>query len=195
MVSILMFLAGAVGLYSLLIVIRIIFTWFVGIQHGKPLELLSRITDPYLNWWRNALNLKVGFLDLTPIAAMTFLSMVQSILTTLARHGRISLGIILAVALSAIWSALSFILGFCLLIIILRLIAYVSNRNIYSPFWRTVDTISQPLLYKINSTIFGDKIVNYLTRIFVAIGVLAAIMIGGRIGIPILAGILIRLPL
>jgi YggT family protein len=188
-------LATAAGLYSLLIFIRIVLTWFRGMSHGKPVELLSRVTDPYLDWWRNAINLRLGHLDLSPIAAITVLSIFQMVCSTLARHGRISLGIILSVALSAIWSAASFILGFCLVIIFLRLIAYITNRDIYSPFWKTIDSISQPLIYRINRKIFGSRLVNYLTGIFTAAAVLIVIIIAGGFLVRLLAGFLMKMPL
>ena len=187
-------LASAAGIYSLLIIVRVILTWFSGMSHGKPAELLSRVTDPYLDWWRSALNLRFGNLDLSPIAAITVLSMFQMICSTLAHHGRVSIGLILSVALSAIWSAASFILGFCLVIIILRFIAYITNRNIYSPFWRAIDSVSRPLLYKINRTIFGDRLVNYLTGIFAAAAALLIIIIAGGFLVRLLAALLLKMP-
>ncbi|MDR0585213.1 MAG: YggT family protein [Treponema sp.] len=187
-------LANIAALYSLLILIRVMLTWFSGARYGKPVELLSKVTDPYLDWWRDTLRLRAGFLDLSPIAAMAALSLAQSIFSTIARYGRISLGIILAIVLSALWSALSFILGFCLIILVLRLIAFMTNRDIYGVFWRIIDTISQPLLYRINRIIFGKRLVNYLTGIIAAIAVLAAIWIGGRFAVRLLAGLLLRLP-
>jgi len=187
-------LAGAAGLYSLLIFIRIIFTWFGGAVYGKPVELLARVTDPYLDWWRRSLKLQMGFLDLSPIAGIAALSLVQTVFSVLARYGRISLGIILSVVLRAIWSAASFIVGFCLVIIILRFIAYITNSNIYSPFWRVIDSISQPLLYRINRIVFGRRLVNYLTGLIVAAASLGVILIGGGFAVRLLAGLLLRLP-
>jgi YggT family protein len=188
-------LASLAGLYSLLIVIRVILTWFGGAQYGRPVELLARVTDPYLDWWRRSLRLQAGYLDLSPIAAMAALSVAQSIFSTIARYGRISIGIILAIAVSAFWSAASFILGFCLIVLILRFIAFMTNRSLYSPFWRIIDTISQPLLYRINRIIFGKRLVNYLTGNIAAIAALAAIWIGGGFAVRLLAGLLFRLPL
>jgi YggT family protein len=188
-------LASAAGLYSLLIFIRIIIAWFGNSVSGKPVELLTRVTDPYLDWWRRTLNLRLGALDLSPIAAIVGLSLVQNILTNLSRYGRITLGYILSVVLLSVWSAASFILGFCLVILILRTIAYLSNRNIYSPFWNVIDTISQPVLFKINQILFGGRITDYLKRIIVSSLVLAAAWIGGGIAIRILAFFLAKLPL
>ena len=138
---------------------------------------------------------EAGFLDLSPIAAMAVLSVAQSIFSTIGHYGRISLGIILAIALSALWSAASFILGFCLIILVLRFIAYMTNRNVYGGFWRVIDTISQPMLYRINRIIFGKRLVNYLTGIITAAAALAVIWVGGRFAVRLLVGLLLRLPL
>jgi YggT family protein len=188
-------LASAAGLYSLLVFIRIIISWFGGSINGKPVDLLTSVTDPYLDWWRRTLNLRLGSLDLSPIAAIAGLSLVQNILTNLSRSGKITLGYILSVVLLSVWSAVSFILGFCFVILILRTIAYLSNRNIYSPFWNVIDTISQPVLFKINQILFGGRMTDYLKRIIVSSIVLAVAWIGGGIAIRVLAFFLARLPL
>ena len=188
-------LASLAGLYSLLIVIRVIITWFGGAHYGRPVELLARVTDPYLDWWRRTLRLQVGYLDLSPVAAMAALSLAQSIFSTIARYGRVSIGIILAISVSALWSAASFIIGFCFIVLVLRIIAFMTNRSLYGPFWRIIDAISQPLLYRITRIIFGRRLVNYLTGIITAAAVLAAIWAGGGLAARLLAGLLFRLPL
>jgi YggT family protein len=183
-------LAFLVGLYSLLIIIRIILTWFGNADYGKPMEFLARITDPYLDWWRKKLNLRAGLMDLSPLVAIAVLSIVQTICSTIAKYGKISLGIILAVCVSALWSAVSFILGFCFVVLLLRLIAYFLNSNMYSTFWSVIDSISRPLLYRINRIIFGNRIVKCLTGNIVAIIVVVVLWILGRTLIGLLFGIL-----
>jgi YggT family protein len=187
-------LAILLGLYSLLIIIRIILTWFSNAQFGKPVEILARITDPYLDWWRQKLNLRAGILDLSPIAAIAALSVLQTICSTFASQGRITIGIILAVCLSALWSAASFILGFCFIVLVLRLIAYFANSNMYSGFWRVIDSFSQPMLYRINRIIFGKRMVRFLTGIFTAIAALAVLWIIGRFMVRLFTGLLLGLP-
>jgi YggT family protein len=184
-------LAGFFGIYSLLIVIRIMLTWFSHVSSGRLTGILARITDPYLDWWRHRLGLRVGFIDLSPLAGIIALSVAQTICSKIYTEGRISLGIILAVCLSALWSAVSFLLGFCVIILVLRIIAYIGNMDIYgSPFWRVVNAISQPLLYRVNRIIFGKKIVGYRLGIISALAVFAALWIGGRFAVNLLAGFL-----
>jgi YggT family protein len=187
-------LAGAAGIYSLLLFIRIILSWFGGIPSSRPVDLLVRITDPYLDWWRSHLNLRIGFLDFSAVAAIIAVSIAQNIFGSIANSGVLKLGNILAIVLLSIWSVIFFILGFCLVILILRLIGYLTNRNIYSPFWRVIDSISQPLLYRLNRIIFGNRIAGYLKGILLSSLLLAALMAGGYIAVPALAVLISKLP-
>jgi YggT family protein len=188
------FLAGLAGVYSLLIFIRILLTWFSGAHYSRPIAWLARITDPYLNWWRRIPGLQTGFLDLSPIVAISALSLAQSVFSMLAVRGRISAGIMLSIVLSALWTAVSFLLGFCLVVLVLRFIAYMTSRNIYGSFWRIIDAISRPLLYRINRIIFGKRLVNYVAGIITAIAVLAVIWTAGAWAVSRLSALLERLP-
>jgi YggT family protein len=188
-------LGGITSIYMLLIFIRIILTWFTGTAYGRTYEVLSRITDPYLDWFRRFPLLRAGFFDLSPIAALAILSLLNNIFITLGRYGRISAGIILGMILSSLWSAFSFILGFFILILALRLIAYIANRDMYhNTFWRIIDTISQPIQHRLNRIIFRDRPVNYLSSLISSIVVLLVFMIlCGRL-ISLAAVLLKRLP-
>ena len=188
-------LSSAVSIYILLIFIRIIITWFSRDYYSKPVDILCRITDPYIDWWRKILNLRLGFLDLSPIVGIAALSVLRSILSSISRYGRIGIGIILGIIIMALWSIISFILGFCIIVLILRLFAYLTNRNIYTSFWKIVESISQPLLYKTNRLIFGNKIGSYLKGILITILVMAVLWIGGGYLIPLIANLFISLPL
>ena len=187
------FLTTLLSIYSVLIIIRIILTWFSHTQYSKPVQVLSRITDPYLDWWRNSINLRAGVLDLSPIVAMAALSVLQTICSTIASRGKMSMGILFIVLLSAIWSVLSFIIGFCILVLVLRLIAFMGNNNMYSGFWRIIDTISKPLMYRINRIIFGKRLVKFTTGLIVSIAVLAAAWVLGRFAVKTLTDLLVRM--
>jgi YggT family protein len=182
------------GLYMLLIFIRVMLSWFNTASLGRPAEVLAQVTDPYLNWWRRIPVLRTGFIDLSPIAAMAALSLVQTACGIAARYGRLTVGILLAVIVQALWSVLSFVLGFFIVILILRLIAYLSNQNIYSTFWRIVDSISQPVLYRITRIFYRRRLINYLAGILFSLGILAALEIGGCLLVPWLLNVFSRLP-
>jgi YggT family protein len=143
------------------------------------MQILIRITDPYLNWWRQKVKLRAGNLDLSIIVAIVALSVVQSICSSFANRGGISLGAILSICLLGLWSAVSFILGFCFLVLVLRFIAYIANANMFSVFWSTIDSISRPLLYHVNRIIFGKRIVRFTVSILASIGIFAGLWIAG----------------
>jgi YggT family protein len=188
-------LGGLTSLYMLVISLRIILTWFRGNEYGRPVEILCRITDPYLNWFRRIPGLRAGFLDLSPIAALAVLSMANRIFATLAFYGVITLGIVLAMLIEALGSAFNFLLLFFIVVLVLRLIAYLGNMNIYNPFWRIVDTISQPLLYRINRIFFGRRIIRYLNSLILSIAILAALALVLRFLMPRLVRFLASLPI
>ncbi|QQO11081.1 YggT family protein [Breznakiella homolactica] len=188
-------LGSLTSIYMILIFIRVLLSWFSGASYGRVYEILARITDPYLNWFRRFPALRTGTFDFSPIVALAVLSLLNNIFLTAAVYGRISLGIILALVLSALWSAVSFILSFCIIILVIRLIAYLTNRNIYSTFWRIIDSLSQPILYRINRLIFRDRITNYKTGIITAVVVLLVVRIGLEFVIRLAAGLLVRLPI
>jgi len=159
------------------------------------MEILALITDPYLNWWRQRLNLRAGYIDLSPIVAMAALSVAQTACSFIAQTGKITIGVLLAVCLSALWSAVSFILGFCLVVLILRLIAYLINADMFGVFWRIIDSISKPILYRLSRIIFSRRLVHFTTSIIASILVLTALWIGGGIIVQMISRILFRLPL
>jgi YggT family protein len=188
-------LGGLTSLYMLTIFVRIILTWFRGNVYGRPMDILCRITDPYLNWFRRIPGLRVGFLDLSPIVALAVLSMVNRIFATLAFYGVVTLGILLAMLLEALWSAFHFLLIFFIVVLVLRLIAYLGKMNIHNPFWRIVDTISQPLLYRINRIFFGRRIIRYLNSLILSIAILVAFALVLGFLIPALVRLLASLPI
>ena len=189
------FLAAIVGIYSLLIFIRIILSWFGDTHDVKPVFILRSITDPYLDFWRSKLNIRLGFLDLSPLVGIVALSIAQTILVALSRHQKITIGSILSVILLSLWSIVSFLLGICIIILILRLIAFITNRDIYTPFWRMINGISQPILFKFNRLFFGDKIVSFAKSLYFALLLLFVVWLSGKLLIPLLASFLSGFPI
>jgi YggT family protein len=188
-------LALITGIYSLIIFIRIIFSWFGDMVYGKPVEIINRITDPYLDWWRNKLRLNVVGFDFSVIPAVVFLSFIQNIFKILSVSEKITFGFLLAQILLSLWNIFSFIIVFFIIVIVIRAIGYLNNGDIYSPFWSFIESISQPLLYRMNRIFFGKKIGSYITGIFLSLLFLIILLVGGKIIIMILSGILYKLPI
>jgi len=195
MAQLLSLLILVLNIYMLIIFIRIILTWFPGFGNSGIINFLSGITDPYLNWFRRFPFLRLGFLDLSPIVALGVLALFNRILGMLASYGRISVGVILTMALQVLWGAVSFILGFLILILILRLIAFLFRQSGANPFWNVIDTISQPVLYRINRVFFRNRIVKHITSLLVSIISLAVIYMVLRLLVAFISVMLLRLPI
>jgi len=188
-------LASITGIYSLIIFIRIIFSWFGNMVGGKPVAIINKITDPYLDWWRQKLPLKIGNFDFSVIPAILFLSFIQNIFRILSKAERITLGFLLAQVLLLIWNIFSVIIGFFIIVIIIRLIGYLINSNIYGPFWSVIDSITQPVLYRTNRIFFGKKIGGYLKGIILSLLLLFLISTGGWFIVSFISNILYNLPI
>jgi len=188
-------LALITGFYSLIIFVRIIFSWFGNMVFGKPVEIINKITDPYLDWWREKLRLNVVGFDFSVIPAVVFLSFIQNIFQILSVSERITLGFLLAQILLSLWNIFSFIIIFFIIVIVIRAIGYMFNGSMYSLFWSFIDSISEPLLYRMNRIFFGKKIGSYITGIFLSLLFLIILLVGGKFIILILSGIFYKLPI
>ncbi|HOX13658.1 MAG TPA: YggT family protein [Spirochaetales bacterium] len=186
--------AAAASLYMLLLMARIILTWFPSAVEGRPLHLLSSVTDPYLDLFRGIPWLSTGSMDFSPLAALAVLSVLTQILSTAAAYGRISLGIVLALVLRAGWSIFAFFFGFLGLAMAARLVAYMAKWNSLHPVWRVVDALINPVMFRLNRAIYRDRIVNFRQGLLTGIVVLFGLRILGGILTGLLAGLLSRLP-
>ena len=76
-------LATFVSLYSYLLIIRVLLTWFPTVDwSSQPFAALSQISDPYLNLFRSIIP-PLGGMDFSPILAFLALDLVGKVLNTL----------------------------------------------------------------------------------------------------------------
>jgi YggT family protein len=74
-----------IGIYTALLFIRILLSWFPNIDWASgPFSILSQLTDPYLNIFRNIIP-PLGGMDFSPILALLLLQVVQQAASTLLR--------------------------------------------------------------------------------------------------------------
>ncbi len=72
-------IATFIQIYSVLIIIRILLTWFPTIDwYNQPFAALSQITDPYLNIFRSVIP-PLGGIDISPILAILLLNLAGSL--------------------------------------------------------------------------------------------------------------------
>jgi YggT family protein len=80
-----------ISIYTVLLIIRILLTWFPNVDwYKQPFALLSQLTDPYLNVFRSVIP-PLGGIDFSPMLAILLLQFVQSLIPAV---GSIALGLI-----------------------------------------------------------------------------------------------------
>lgn len=76
-------LATFITIYSYVVIIRILLTWFPTISwYDQPFSTLSQLTDPYLNLFRSIIP-PLGGIDLSPILAILLLQVAGSLISGL----------------------------------------------------------------------------------------------------------------
>ncbi len=187
-------LGAIISTYMLIIFIRIMLTWFRGVSSGRAQEILAKITDPYLNYFRRLTFLRTERVDFSPIAALLVLVILLNIINTLQIYGTISVGIVLSIIISAVWSVVSFLLTFMLILAVIRLIVHLVGGNTVSPFIHTLDIILNPVMTWLKRTFFKRRILGYVNALMFTGGALLLTVILGRLIISNLAVLLQRLP-
>lgn len=72
-------LATFVNIYLVLLIIRILLSWFPQVNwYDPPFSILSQLTDPYLNIFRSFIP-PIGGIDFSAILAIFLLQMVASV--------------------------------------------------------------------------------------------------------------------
>ncbi len=125
-----LFAARLLEIYSFLIWIRIIISWFRPYPRvGSFTYYIARIVDPYLAVFRSD-RTRAGRLDFSPLVAIGLLSVVVSLLSVFGTFGRLTLGIIISQLIAAFWGyGISVYLFFIIMMQIFRLIAAFTHSS------------------------------------------------------------------
>ena len=159
--NIISFVSTIVSFYTLILFVRVILTWVPSLEYSKFGRILASICDPYLNLFKKIRFLRVGTLDFTPMVAMGVLVLVSSILQSIIRTQRVSVGIILATIVSLCWSIIHTIFVVLIIVLLVRLIVSIFNKD-SSPIWNQIDRIVSPVAYNVTKKIF-QKFIKYQT--------------------------------
>jgi YggT family protein len=182
-------LLGAVtSIYMVLCVVRIFLSWFPAAASGRPAEIVGQVTEPYLSFWRRIPFLVVGGVDFSPIAALAVLSGATRVFTV-AAYGKVTIGLLLSLLVEVVWAPVSFLLGFFMVLIIARIIAYAARWNSLHPIWRAVDAMINPVLFRLKRLVYKDRIVNYMQGLVTG----ALMLLGARLALGLAFGFVITL--
>ncbi|OQB97103.1 MAG: YGGT family protein [Spirochaetes bacterium ADurb.Bin110] len=187
--------SSLISLYMVLCIIRIFFSWIPSLTDTKWGQLISRLTDPYLNLFRDISLFRTTAVDFSPIIALAVLSVLNNLFITLSYAMRITLGFILSLLLDAAWSAISFVLGFFLVISVIRIIGFLARIAVLHPLWQILDGIINPLLFRINKIIYRGRAVQYLQGLITGFVVVLVVRALGGFLVRLLTSLLMSLPI
>ncbi|MFP4301095.1 MAG: YggT family protein [Spirochaetaceae bacterium] len=186
--------SSAISIYMIVLFIRILMTWFQGVSHGRTMELLRRVTDPYLNWFRRFEIFRFGNFDFSPVVAILSLSVLNTIAIQLANAGPITLGFILALILSAVWSAFSFFVLFFLILAVIRLVGLLLRKDA-GHFWFVLDQILDGIVNRVARPFMRGRFLSHRDGLLIFAGVDLAILLIGNPVVDLITGLFLRLPI
>ncbi|QEN07958.1 YggT family protein [Oceanispirochaeta crateris] len=179
------FLSSLISVYMLLIIFRVLLTWFQGRLNGKGVEILMKVTDPYMNRFRGISWLRFGFLDFSPVVAIAVLGLVSQIFNSLAVSGTLNPMLIVVYILGSVWNFLAFFINFLIIMMIFRLVTILFFSTWNHQILFQIDNI----LYKVVARILGiftTKNVKFSMALAICAGILLALRILIGYGIALL---------
>jgi len=184
--------------YLLLVMLRLILSWFQRSATGRPLALLVQVTEPYLALFRGLRFLRIGPLDLSPLAAILVLAMSLDVVGTLRDSGRLSLGVFLAALTQAVWFGVSFVLVAVLLLVVLLVASLAFGRGPGATLMRTLAAVLQPITAWVKGWaggVFGRRRPLSETQVLLLTAVVVIVVLAaGGLLVPLLRTALLQLP-
>lgn len=122
-------LAKLLRLYSIMIWIRIIMSWFIrSYRDGSFSSFLAGAVDPYLNLFKRR-GMTIGILDFSPIIAIGLVSVIEAILAFFGNFGYLTFALIVSLFIQAFWSyGLSIYLSLLIILMIFKTISSFSQN-------------------------------------------------------------------
>ena len=181
-------------IYNLLCIIRVALTWIPGLSYSPFVRFLSAICDPFLNLFSRIRWLRFGAIDFSPLLAIAVLSMIASFCGTLAVGLPFSLATILAQIIRLVWTIISDIILFFMIIVAARLVVTLVGGDKNSSLWNQIDSSLSPIVYTITKPFSGGRPVAYRNALVFVLVLLIALNFGGRIAVSWLIDMCHRIP-
>lgn len=190
---ILQIISGLVLVYMLILVIRILLSWFTApdVQGSGAYSFLYKITEPYLSVFRKIKFLHIGRFDISPVFAILTLQLVSFILSYIVFYGAITIGVIAYAVISGVMNIILFILGLLVILFVIKIIVLIARVNTAGKFVIALDNILHPIMAWINIRLFKRKIVQYKTSMVICTSIFALLLVGGFFLLKLLRSILL----
>ena len=171
--------------FMVLIVLRIMSTWFRGAggdgAAGTISHYLRQITDPYLQLFYRFSFLRAGGMDFTPLAGIFVLVVASEMTRRLAGQQEVTVGYFLGVSIFAAWRMASIVVLVFLVACVARFVTLRFLGRTDTPIARMVQALAQAPVRVVSRYVSlreGGSEANYL---LVTIVILFAVWIAGRV--------------
>jgi YggT family protein len=118
----------------------------------------------------------------------------NSVFATIGQYGRVTVGIVIGLTVSAVWSAAAFILTFFAVIAGIRLIVVLTTRDSIAPLWRTMDLIIKPAQDWVDSLVYRGRIISFRQSLATSLVIMLALRVLGGLAMNFAVGLIERLP-
>ncbi len=188
------FAAKLIGIYSMLIWIRIILSWIRSpqLQSNEVYIFLCSVTDPFLNIFKP--KNYAGRIDFSPLFALMILNTVKTVLEMIYTYNKITFWLVLAVLINNLWG---YIFRYIFLIVIIMLVVRIfisKSTTAQSQMWLNVidRNLNAPvgLVFRL---FYSNKQVSDQTLVITSLIFYGAIYIGLKYGIQALTRFLLTL--
>jgi len=86
------------------------------------------------------------------------------------------------------------VLGFFLVIIIIRIVGYLARLAVLHPLWQVLDSLINPLLLRINRLIYRGRAVEYLQGLITGLVAVLVLRALGGLLVRLITSLLMSLP-
>jgi len=178
--------------YSFLILGRIFLSWLPQVQGSPLVTFLSKVTDPYLDFFKRMGIFRIGKFDLSSLVGLSLLNLVSALVQSLRDRGEITFGFVLALILSMLWNLLSFVFAGLAVLALIRAVSLFLNAS-SNPFWSALDKILKPVSAWFIG-LFTRKIQKYTVTLLLVAATGGLLWAGGQILIDWLIRICLGIP-
>lgn len=139
----------------------------------------------------------MGSFDFSPALALCLLGAASSVFNMLSNGGTVSIAMLMAMAVEVVFSILSSLITFVIILFAIRLVLLFIHRDRYNSssfMMNQIDSSISPLVYRIARTFAMGRTLTYQSALIIAIISLIASQFILRILLNLLIRLLIMLP-
>jgi YggT family protein len=137
------------------VVIRVLISWVSPNPRNPVVQFLAKVTDPALNQVRRLLPLNYGGIDFSPVIFLLLIVFANDFIVTSLKglaQGMPAAGILPIFLISLIRLVQGILFAFMIIVIVRAVLSWISPDP-YNPVVRFVYGITEPVLYRLRSTL------------------------------------------